>query len=154
MTPRDFFNQYVLPAQKAFEADPGVVLHAVTALTQIDILAEQVWLLAGKPQGKRKFREHLSQTCVELGYAWDVHDIHKHGMLTERVSVLPNGRRPEVVYVGGSFDPSVFDPNVFDVGDPKVVLNLQDGSAVTALDVVKKGVEWWNQELSRLGWPC
>jgi hypothetical protein len=155
MTPRDFFNQYVLPAQRAFEADPGVVLHAVAALTQIDILAEQVWPPAGKPQGTmRKFREHLTQTCIELGYAWDVHDIHKHGVLTKRVPVLPNGRRPEVVYVGGAFDPNVFDPNVFDVGDPKVLLHLQAGSTVTALDVVKKGVEWWNQELSRLGWPC
>jgi hypothetical protein len=155
MTPRDFFNQYVLPAQRAFEADPGALLHAVAALTQIDILAEQVWPLVGKPQcKKRKFREHLRQTCAELGYAWDVHDIHKHGMLTLRAPVLPNGRRPEVVYVGGAFDPNVFDPNVFDVGDPEVVLTLQDGSTVTALEVVKRGVEWWDQELSRLGWPC
>jgi hypothetical protein len=77
MTPRDFFNQYVVPAQNAFEAEPGAQVHAVTALTQVDVLAEQVWPLAGKPHGShRRYRDELRNRCVELGYAWDVHDIH------------------------------------------------------------------------------
>jgi hypothetical protein len=155
MTPRDFFNQYVVPAQNAFEAEPGAQVHAVTALTQIDVLAEQVWPLAGKPHGShRRYRDELRNRCVELGYAWDVHDIHKHGMLTRRVPVLPNGRRPEIIYVGGAFQANAFQSNAFQVGDPEVSLTLQNGSTVTALDVVKKCVEWWDQELSRLGWPC
>ena len=56
-----------------------------------------------KPEGSvRRYRSSLQQKCVELGYAWDVHDIHKHGLLT-RASTLPNDKRPQVVRIGQVF---------------------------------------------------
>lgn len=74
-------------------------------------------------------------------------------MLTRRVPVLPNGRRPEVVYIGGAFQRNVFQANVFQAGSPDVVLTLEDNTTVRALDVIKKCVGWWDAELGRLGWP-
>jgi hypothetical protein len=112
-TPRDFFEAYVMPAVADCEADPGAVHRTVSALCHIDALAEEVW--HAKPQvatSSAAYRGALKSKLIELAYAWDVHDIHKHGTLTRRTPVLPNGRRPEVVQVEGAFDPKAFDPNV------------------------------------------
>ena len=74
-----------------------------------------------------------------MAYARDVHDIHKHGMLDRKSVVLPNGRRPEVVYIGGALH--------------AVALTLKDGRTVTGLDVARKCVSWWERKLTELGWP-
>jgi hypothetical protein len=151
--PRDFFDAYVKPAIADCESDPGAVHRAVSALCHIDALAEEVW--HAKPQiatSSSAYRTALKGKLVELAYAWDVHDIHKHGTLTRRTPVLPNGRRPEVVQVERAFDPEVFDPNVFDVGGPMVILTLQDGKQIAAIDVMRTCAQWWSQELAALGW--
>ncbi len=157
MTPRDTFNTFVRPAAEDCEADPGAVHRAVSALCHIDALAEEVWHATKKPKGKvYLYRRFLQSQCVELGYAWDVHDIHKHGMLTKRVPTLPNGKRPQVVQVGhAAFQSSAFQGNAFQVGgsSPDVVLTLRDGTIVRALEVIKTCVQWWDEELHRLDWP-
>jgi hypothetical protein len=121
-------------------------------LCHIDVLAEAVWQATKAEGSKRRYRESLRAECAELGYAWDVHDIHKHGKLEQRVPMLPNGRRPQVVCVGKVFQRTVFQGNVFQVGKPDVVLTLEDGAMVRALDVIKTCVQWWDAELHRLGW--
>ncbi len=153
-TPRDFFKVYVKPAVADCEADPGAVHRTVSALCHIDALAEEIW--HAKPQlaqSSSAYRTALKDTLIELAYARDVHDIHKHGTLTRETRVLPNGRRPEVVQVGGIFDPKIFDPAIFDVGESKVVLTLQGGEHIDALRVIRTCAQWWDQELSQLGWP-
>jgi hypothetical protein len=152
-TPRDFFGAYVKPVADC-EADPGAVHRAVSALCHIDALAEEVW--HAKPQVAKSlsaYRTALKDRLVGLAYAWDVHDIHKHGTLTRRTPVLPNGRRPEVVQIEEAFDPEAFDPNVFDVGGPTVILTLQDEKQIAALDVIRACAQWWDRELADLGWP-
>ena len=125
MTARDTFNAYVRPALKDCEADPGAGHRAVSALSHIDALAEEVWLATNKPEGEKwRYRESLRSKCAELGYAWDVHDIHKHGKLG-RVPILPNGRRPQVVQIGEAFQSNAFS-DAFQIGSPEVVLTLQD----------------------------
>jgi hypothetical protein len=154
MTPRDTFNIFVLPAMKDCEADHGARHRAVSALCHIDALAEEAWHATNKPEGsKRRYRDTLRARCAELGYAWDVHDIHKHGKLTSREPVLPNGRRPQVVHIGGAFQSNAFQADAFQVGSPDVVLTLRDGTTVRALDVIKKCVGWWDAELRQLDWP-
>ena len=150
-TPRDTFNIFVLPAMKDCEADPGAMHRAVSALCHIDALAEEVWHATNKPGPLRRYRDDLRGKCAELGYAWDIHDIHKHGMLIQRDPVLPNGRRPQVVHIGGVFQSNVFS-NAFQIGTPDVVLTLRDGTTVSALAVIKRCVGWWDDELRRLGW--
>lgn len=152
MTPRRTFSTYVLPAMKDCKADPGAAHRAVSALCNIDILAEEVWNTTKPRGGKRSYRRSLQLRCVELGYAWDVHDIHKHGMLTRR-STLPNDKRPQVMHIGGAFQSDAFQADAFQIGTPDVVLTLRDGTTVRALDVIKQCVQWWDAELSRLGWP-
>jgi hypothetical protein len=154
-TPRNFFDDYVRPAVADCEADPGAVHRAVSALCHIDALAEEV--LHAKPEvggpGPSAYRTALKDRQVELAYAWDVHDIHKHGTLDRRTPVLPNGRRPEVVQVAAVFQKNVFDPAIFQVGGPKVVLALQDGKQIGALAVIRTCVQWWDRELTKLGRP-
>jgi hypothetical protein len=152
MNPRDMFNEYVIPALNDFEQDPTSLHRAVSALINIDALAEHVCQERGAPDSAAQFRDQLKGRCIELAYAWDVHDIHKHGTLTRRTPVLPNGRRPEVVWVGGAFQPNVFQHDAFQVGKPEVHLTLQDQSTRSALEVARIGAAWWDQELSYLGW--
>lgn len=153
MTPRDTFNTFVSPAAADCQSDPGATHRAVSALCHIDALAEEVWHATKRPEGSvRRYRNSLQEKCVELGYAWDVHDIHKHGLLT-RTSTLPNNERPQVVRIGQAFQSNVFQNDVFQVGRTDVVLRLRDGTAVRALDVIQKCVQWWDAELLRLGWP-
>jgi hypothetical protein len=151
MTPRDTFNTFVVPAMKDCEADPGATHRAVSALCHIDALAEEVWRATNKPGGLRSYRGTLRGKCPELGYAWDIHDIHKHGKLNEREPVLPNGRRPQVAHIGGVFQSNVFS-SALQIGAPDVVLTLRDETTVRALDVIKKCVGWWDDELRQLGW--
>jgi hypothetical protein len=78
MTPRETFNTVVLPAAADCEAAPGAVHRAVSALCHIDALAEEVWHATKRPEGKvSQYRCSLQRKCIELGYAWDIHDIHK-----------------------------------------------------------------------------
>ena len=103
-TPRDFYNTYVKPAVADCEAEPKAMHRAVSALCHIDALAEEVW--HAKPEVSPSsfvYRTALKGRQVELAYAWDVHDFHKHGTLTKRTPLLPNGRRPEVVEIVGAF---------------------------------------------------
>jgi hypothetical protein len=162
MTPRDTFNTYVRPALQDCEAEPGALHRAVSALCHIDVLAEEVWRAtkANQPRGgKRKYRRSLAHQCIELGYAWDIHDFHKHGALTEdRAPILPNGRRPRVIIVRRRPPMQVIQPgayiHVFQTGGtPTVMLELPDGKPLRALEVIKRCVEWWDAELGRLGWP-
>jgi hypothetical protein len=139
MSPRDTFDQYVFPSMKDFEANPAKH-RAVSALSYIDALAEDVWNAVGRPgKSAGDYRSSLAKDLIELAYARDVHDIHKHGMLDRKSVVLPNGRRPEVVYIGGALH--------------AVALTLKDGRTVTALDVARKCVNWWERKLTELGWP-
>src|SRR5262245_50560723 len=100
MEPRDFFNQYVRPARADCEAEPAALHRAVSALINIDALAGVVWNATNPTKEPFQYREKLKSMLIELAYAWDVHDIHKHGVLTRRTPILPNGRRPEVMWVG------------------------------------------------------
>ena len=143
-----------MPAKTDCEADPGALHRAVSALCHIDVLAEEVW--HAKPEvdsSSGAYRTALKARQIELAYARDVHDIHKHGTLSRKTTVLPNGRRPEVVQVAEAFQNNVFQPNVFQVGGPSVVLILQDGNRISALAVIQTCVQWWDQELAALGWP-
>jgi hypothetical protein len=154
MTPRDTFNTFVRPAAEDCEADPGATHRAVSALCHIDALAEEVWKGIGKPEGTPTlYRDSLAGKCIELAYAWDVHDIHKHGKLDRREPTLPNDKRPKVKHIGGAFQSNAFQANAFQIGTPDVVLTLRDGTTVSALDVIKKCVRWWDAELRQLGWP-
>jgi hypothetical protein len=152
-TPRDFFETYVRPAIADCEAEPGAVHRPVSALCHIDALAEEVSKAAPAVGGPTAYRTALKGRQVELGYAWDVHDIHKHGTLDRRTPVLPNGRRPEVVQVEAVFQKNVFDNAIFQVAGDKVVLTLQDGKQIGALAVIRTCAQWWDQELATLGWP-
>ena len=152
-TPRDFYNTYVMPAKTDCEAEPGALHRAISALCHIDALAEEVWhakLEVGSSSAA--YRDDLKVRRIELAYARDVHDIHKHGTLSRKTRVLPNGTRPEVVQVA-VFQTNVFQPNVFQGGGPSVVLILQDGNQISALAVIRTCVQWWDQELATLGWP-
>jgi hypothetical protein len=123
-------------------------------LCHIDALAEEVWnAKSGMGASPAAYRAALKAKQIELAYAWDVHDIHKHGKLTRRKPVLPNGRRPEVVQVARAFQNNVFQQNVFQGGGPSVVLILQNGNQISALTVIRTCVQWWDQELATLGWP-
>jgi len=75
MTPRDTFNTFVSPAAADCQSDPGATHRAVSALCHIDALAEEVWHATKRPEGSvPRYRNSLQEKCVELGYAWDVHE--------------------------------------------------------------------------------
>src|SRR5262245_58757850 len=139
MSPRNTFDQYVFPSLKDLEANPVLPHLAVSALSNIDALAEDVWDAIGRPGTSANYRDTLAADLIELAYARDVHDIHKHGMLGRKSLVLPNGRRPEVTYIRA--------------GVHAVALTLQNGRTSIALEVARTCVDWWERKLTQLGWP-
>jgi hypothetical protein len=150
-------NEYVLPAVDDFKNNPASTHLAIHALSQIDILAEQMWLdIKRQPTSAHgtiyKFREAFRMKHPELGYAWDVHDIHKHGYLSRRVPVLPNDRRPTVACVGGAFQSGAFQSDAFQVGTEATVLTLQDNSQIEVAQVIAVCLAFWETELKNYGY--
>jgi hypothetical protein len=84
LNPRQFLDQFVLPCVKCWESDPLDIRKAVIAISQIDILADQV-IIHQHPDFNRdqvsKLRKDAEQNSPIRLLVRDVHDTHKHGPL-------------------------------------------------------------------------
>jgi hypothetical protein len=123
MNPREFFNEFILPTVDEWRSDPLNVRKAVVAVSQLDIMADQVVVfqnpgLVGDPLRKLQtdVRRKAQKNDQLLLLLCDIHDSHKHGPLARKTATITRGQRPTKTHVGGVFDPAVFDNDTFDVG--------------------------------------
>ena len=154
LNPRQFLDQFVLPCVKCWERDPLNVRKAVIAISQIDILADQV-IIHQHPDFNRdqvtNLRKAAEQNSPIRLLVRDVHDTHKHGPLQRATATITTGERPKLVRSGGIFDPNVFQNDVFDVGTPALEIVQDDGTKHLVENVITDALTYWEGELSILG---
>ena len=154
LNPRQFLDQFVLPCVKCWERDPLNVRKAVIAISQIDILADQV-ILHQHPDFNRdqvtKLRKATEQNSPIRLLVRDVHDTHKHGPLQRPSATITSGERPKLGRSGGVFQPNAFQNNVFDVGTPVLEIVQDDGTKHLVENVITDALTYWEGELSSLG---
>ena len=138
LNPRQFLNQFVLPCVKCWERDPLDVRKAVIAISQIDILADQV----------TKLRKAMEQNSLIRLLVRDVHDTHKHGPLQRATATITTGERPKL---GGAFEPNAFQSDAFQVGTPVLEIVQDDGTKHLVENVITDALTYWEGELSSLG---
>ena len=101
LSPRQFLDQFVLPCVKCWERDPLNVRIAVIAISQIDILADQL-ILHQHPDFTcdqvTKLRKAMEQNSPIRLLVRDVHDTHKHGPLQRATATITTGERPKLVH--------------------------------------------------------
>ena len=154
LNPRQFLDQFVLPCVKCWERDPLNVRKAVIAISQIDILADQL-ILHQHPDFTRdqvtKLRKEMEQNSPIRLLVRDVHDTHKHGPLQRATATITTGERPKLVRSGGVFQPNVFQNNAFQVGTPVLEIVQDDGTKHLVENVITDALTYWEGELSILG---
>jgi hypothetical protein len=137
LNPRQFFDQYVMPCVEEWQLDPLNVRKAVIAISQIDILADQVIIhqhpdfTRGQLANVRKATEQ--NTPIRL-LVRDVHDTHKHGPLQQATATVTAGERP------------------FQVGTPVLEIVQDDGTKHLVENVITDALTYWEGELSSLGY--
>ena len=140
LNPRQFLNQFVLPCVKCWERDPLDVRKAVIAISQIDILADQV-ILHQHPDFTRdqvtKLRKAMEQNSPIRLLVRDVHDTHKHGPLQRATATITTSERPLQNYA-------------FQVGTPVLEIVQDDGTKHLVENVITDALTYWEGELSSL----
>jgi hypothetical protein len=154
LNPRQFLEQFVLPCVKCWECDPLNVRKAVIAISQIDILADQV-IIHQHPDFNRdqvtNLRKAAEQNSPIRLLVRDVHDTHKHGPLQRATATITTGERPKLVHSGGGFEPNAFQNDAFQVGTQVLEIVQDDGTKHLVENVITDALTYWEGELSILG---
>ena len=154
LNPRQFFDQFVVPCVKDWEDDPLNVRKAVIAISQIDILADQV-IIHQHPGFTRvqaaNVRKATEQHTPIRLLVRDVHDTHKHGPLQRPTATITIGERPKLERRGGGIQPNVFQNHAFQVGTPILEIVQDDGTKHLVENVIADALRYWEGELSSLG---
>jgi hypothetical protein len=147
-------DQFVLPCVKCWERDPLDVRKAVIAISQIDILADQV-IIHQHPGFNRdqvtNLRKAAEQNSPIRLLVRDVHDTHKHGPLQRASATIITGERPKLVHSGGRFQSNAFQNDAFQVGTPVLEILQDDGTKHLVENVITDALTYWEGELSILG---
>jgi hypothetical protein len=153
LNPRQFLDQFVLPCVKCWERDPLNVRKAVIAISQIDILADQV-IIHQHPGFTRdqvtKLRKATEQNSPIRLLVRDVHDTHKHGPSQRATATVTTGERPKLVRSGGGFQSNAFQNNAFQVGTPVLEIVQDDGTKHLVENVISDALTYWEGELTSL----
>jgi hypothetical protein len=154
LNPRQFFDQFVVPCVKDWEDDPLSVRKAVIAISQIDILADQV-IIHQHPDFNRvqlaNVRKATEQHTPIRLLVRDVHDTHKHGPLQRPSATITTGERPKLERRDGIFQADAFQNDAFQVGTPVLEIVQDDGTKHLVENVIADALKYWKDELSSLG---
>jgi hypothetical protein len=154
--PRQFLDEFVIPAVEEWKLEPLSVRKAVIAISQIDILADQVVVHRNPGADGDQLRDLQSnarkaEKDPTLRLIRDVHDTHKHGPLGRDSATIKTGARPKKKQIGGAFQAGAFQPNAFQVGKPALVIVQDNGDEHLVEDVITRAMTHWEAELAKLG---
>ena len=141
LNPREFLDQFVLPCVKCWERDPLNVRKAVIAISQIDILADQV-IIHQHPDYNRdqvtNLRKAAEQNSPIRLLVRDVHDTHTSmAPLQRATATITTSERPMQNYA-------------FQVGTPVLEIVQDDGTKHLVENVITDALTYWEGELSSL----
>jgi hypothetical protein len=155
--PRQFFNEFVLPTVEEWRSEPLNIRKAVIAISQIDIMADQVVIYQNPTLDGRQLRELQAKDRAKAQQneplrllVCDIHDAHKHGPLGRKSATITRGQRPRKKHIGGAFDLAIFQNDAFQVGRPVLEIVRDDSSSELVEDVVNSAVAYWEAELKKL----
>ena len=155
--PRNFFNNILWPSYNAWLADPLREWKAKTAVANADILAERVFVHFEKIDPAKifgaktaaQFRTHLRESvCADFGLVWDVHDGHKHAILSRANRKITSADQTGVSGIG--FGQGGFGEGVYG-GGPQIVIELDDGTKRALSSVLLNVMAMWTKLLNDTG---
>lgn len=156
--PRDFKNEYVDPAISTWQRDRLATHLAIHAITQVDNLAEVVFLwdkASARPAiGHKKVAEYRDDLGIRepfLAVVRDAHDSHKHGALRRKTATMVSqGQRPENAMVGAFFlDHTPLDGPLTSI--ETVVVRTDKGDELVVEGILINAMSAWKREFERLG---
>ena len=158
-SPRDFFENHVRPPYEQWKAGPPVEWIAKSAISEQNIMAERMFeywkpidpsrIYCANTAGD--YREMLATNqCSDFGLVRDVAELHKHfsiGRPSRRVSRPDQTKR--VTVRGDSLGSASLGS--FRLGGDEVVINLNDGTKRSALEVAENVLAMWDRLLTEMG---
>lgn len=149
MHPRQFFLDFVEPTVADWMAQPLGARHAIIALCEIDNLAEH-FIQHTQPSLTKvaHARDALGAMMHDLAIARDVHDTHKHGLLSRKSATITQGQKPKPGRRDGAFSEG-FSAG-FQIGEPALVVIADDHAHHYVDDVIQNAVTYWRAEIAQL----
>lgn len=149
MTPREFMDDFVIPAIELWKSNQNSKHLSAHAIAQLDILAEVV----AHHQGikSKLYRDDLGNRFPVLAQIRDAHDSHKHGWLQRGSAIfISKGQRVNSETGAGFFlDVTPLDGPLTEF--TYLAIRLNDGRPVEVSSLVFDGLRLWEQEFGRLG---
>jgi hypothetical protein len=156
-TPRDFFEKILKPSYEAWVSDPLTEWKEKAAVSNADTMAERVfryWKSRNASQiagatDPSKYRTHLRENvCADFGLVWDIHDGHKHMVLSRANRQVTTSDQTGVRKMGygqGRYGEGAYG------GTDQIIVELDDGSTRALTAVMSNVMKMWEQILKRMG---
>ena len=150
LNPRQFLDQFVAPTVEEWRRDSLNVRKTVIAISQIDILMDQVVAhtsgLIGNELRNRQSDERSKMTDPTICLIRDIHDTHKHGPLGRKSATIRTGEGPRKHYIRHP----LFMLPIFRTPIPILVIVQDDGTTHFVGNVIDKAIGYWQVKLQRL----
>ena len=156
-TPREFFDKMLKPAYEAWLSDPLSEWKAKAAVSNADTMAERTFNYwekrdRAKVAGAKlasQYRTHLRvNICGDFGLIWDIHDGHKHTMLSRANRQVTTSDQTGIAQLG--WGQGGYGEGVYGGGD-QIVVQLDDGSKRALSAVMLNVMAMWEKVLERMG---
>lgn len=144
----------MLPAIADWQRNSLNVRLATIAICQLDILTEKIinHLNPGvSRQGVILERDRLTTVFSGLGVLRDVHDTHKHGLLTRRSAKITQGQPLEIHSYGGAIGSMPIGAAPIGGTLNELAIELDDGTRFNVPVTISSCVAFWRTEMDRLG---
>jgi hypothetical protein len=133
-TPKQFFDDHVVPPFKAWQADPLTEWIAKAAVQNLYIMSERFWdywhsrnpgVVSAAPSA-RQFREYLSNhVCTDFRVVWDVADNYRHVHISRVGRLISSAAQTGKGSIG--WDEGRWDEVAWDRPE-ELVVELDDGT--------------------------
>jgi len=156
-TPRDFFETILEPCYRAWLSDPLTEWKAKAAVSNADTMAERVFhywksrdtsQIAGATVPS-KYRTYLRENvCSDFGLVWDIHDGHKHMVLSRSNRQVTRSDQTGVRKMGygqGRYGEGAYG------GTAQIIVELNDGSTRALSTIMSNVMDMWVRLLQRMG---
>jgi hypothetical protein len=146
ISPRQFFDEFVVPTVEEWRQDPLNVRKAVIAISQIDILLDQFVAhttgLTGDELRDCQSDERRKLADPTICLVRDIHDTHKHGPLGRKNAKIKTGKRPRKGFLLNR----LFIHFAFRQPIPILMIEQDDGTTLFVPDIIEKAIAYWQSD--------
>jgi hypothetical protein len=152
--PQEFFENIVKPSYQGRLLDPLIEWKAKAAVSNADTMAERVFVywntreqaqVAGA-KSAYQYRVHLRErVCPDFGLVWDLHDGHKHMIVSRGNRQVTSATQTGVAQIEGEYGEGLLG------GGDQIVIELDDRSKRALSGVMQNVMAMWNKLLADMG---